>query len=167
MENISFDKYIKLVDSDEDINDVATISSIVWPFTYKSIISNDQIKYMLDLFLSPSAIKKSIASGYRYLLFLSEDNNKMGYIAFKFEDDGSLYISKIYLLPNFQHKGILGKIVTNLKYFGKTITLNVNKNNTIAIKAYEKYGFKKVKSVVNDIGNGFVMDDYIMQLELK
>ena len=166
MENISLDKYIELVDTDDEINDVVTISSIVWPFTYKNILSNEQIKYMLDLFLSPKAIKKSMKDGYRYLLLLSEDKNKMGYVSFKFDDDG-LYISKIYLLPNFQHKGLLEKIIKNLSYFGKTITLNVNKHNTVAIKAYEKYGFKKIKSVVNDIGNGYVMDDYVMALELK
>ncbi|MBQ9449600.1 MAG: GNAT family N-acetyltransferase [Acholeplasmatales bacterium] len=166
MENISLDKYIELVETDEEINDIVTISSIVWPFTYKNILSNDQIKYMLNLFLSPKAIKKSMKDGYRYLLLLSEDKNKMGYVSFKFDDDG-IYISKIYLLPNFQHKGILEKVIKNLSYFGKTITLNVNKHNTAAIKAYEKYGFKKIKSVVNDIGNGYVMDDYVMALEVK
>ena len=166
MENISLDKYIELVETDEEINDIVTISSIVWPFTYKNILSNDQIKYMLNLFLSPKAIKKSMKDGYRYLLLLSEDKNKMGYVSFKFDDDG-IYISKIYLLPNFQHKGILENVIKNLSYFGKTITLNVNKHNTAAIKAYEKYGFKKIKSVVNDIGNGYVMDDYVMALEVK
>jgi ribosomal protein S18 acetylase RimI-like enzyme len=43
------------------------------------------------------------------------------------------------------------------------ITLNVNKKNAGSIKAYEKYGFNNIGSIVNDIGNGFIMDDYKME----
>lgn len=41
--------------------------------------------------------------------------------------------------------------------------LTVNKNNVKAIRAYEKTGFKNIGSLVQDIGNGFVMDDYKME----
>ena len=44
-----------------------------------------------------------------------------------------------------------------------SISLTVNKYNEASIKAYEKMGFKKVKDIVIDIGNGFVMDDYLME----
>ncbi|MHB8279561.1 MAG: GNAT family N-acetyltransferase, partial [Candidatus Humimicrobiaceae bacterium] len=43
------------------------------------------------------------------------------------------------------------------------ISLTVNKNNSNAIKAYEKLGFKNMGSVVKDIGHGFIMDDYKME----
>ena len=45
----------------------------------------------------------------------------------------------------------------------KGIYLNVNKYN-IAKFFYEKVGFNIVKEEVIDIGNGFVMDDYVMEL---
>ena len=47
----------------------------------------------------------------------------------------------------------------------KSISLTVNKYNTDSIKAYEKMGFEKIDSVVMDIGNGYVMDDYVMKKE--
>ena len=43
-----------------------------------------------------------------------------------------------------------------------TLILNVNKNNGQAIRAYEKRGFAIREAVVNDIGRGYVMDDYVM-----
>jgi diamine N-acetyltransferase len=44
--------------------------------------------------------------------------------------------------------------------------LTVNKNNTGAISVYEKIGFRNVGSLVQDIGSGFVMDDYAMEKTL-
>jgi RimJ/RimL family protein N-acetyltransferase len=46
------------------------------------------------------------------------------------------------------------------------IALAVNKRNSNAIAAYEKWGFHIEQSVVKDIGNGFVMDDFIMAKEV-
>ena len=43
------------------------------------------------------------------------------------------------------------------------IVLTVNKNNVNSIKAYEKIGFTNAGPVVQDIGSGFVMDDYKME----
>jgi ribosomal protein S18 acetylase RimI-like enzyme len=47
----------------------------------------------------------------------------------------------------------------------KTIILNVNRFNP-AVSFYEKYGFRTVKEEVIDIGQGFVMDDFVMALEV-
>jgi ribosomal protein S18 acetylase RimI-like enzyme len=40
--------------------------------------------------------------------------------------------------------------------------LNVNKRN-IAIRFYESIGFAITNEEVIDIGNGFVMDDFVME----
>ena len=47
----------------------------------------------------------------------------------------------------------------------KAIFLNVNKYNN-AIHFYMKQGFTKVKDEVIDIGNGYVMDDYVMEVAI-
>jgi RimJ/RimL family protein N-acetyltransferase len=46
------------------------------------------------------------------------------------------------------------------------LILAVNKQNTRAIAAYTRNGFAVAEAVVNDIGGGFVMDDYIMAKDL-
>ena len=47
------------------------------------------------------------------------------------------------------------------------LVLNVNKHNDKAIKAYQRAGWTVAEVVVVDIGNGFVMDDYVMAKELS
>ena len=49
----------------------------------------------------------------------------------------------------------------------QAIYLTVNRNNTHAYEVYLKKNFKVIEEAVADIGYGFVMDDYIMQLDLK
>jgi ribosomal protein S18 acetylase RimI-like enzyme len=46
------------------------------------------------------------------------------------------------------------------------LVLAVNKRNEGALAAYAKHGFAIVESVVKDIGGGFVMDDYVMRLDV-
>jgi len=157
-------KVFENVDTKEEIENIATISSIVWSFTYKDILSSNQIKYMLNKFLSFEAIKKQMDEGTTFTLLYNEAKVKMGFIAYSFDNDG-IFLSKVYLLPNFQHSGILNEIIKHLKVYNQSITLTVNKHNINAIKAYEKYGFKRIKSIVTDIGEGYVMDDYVMKLE--
>jgi len=48
----------------------------------------------------------------------------------------------------------------------RKIALTVNKNNRDAIKAYERLGFKNLGSLIQEIGNGFIMDDYKMEKTL-
>ena len=89
-----------------------------------------------------------------------------------------LLLSKIYVKTHHRGRGVARAFLDeaialcrweyNLKghYFNK-IRLTVNKNNTSAIKAYKKMGFETVDSVKTDIGEGFFMDDYVMELTLK
>jgi ribosomal protein S18 acetylase RimI-like enzyme len=44
-----------------------------------------------------------------------------------------------------------------------TLTLQTNKRNVDAIAFYHKAGFTVREEAVFDIGNGFVMDDYVMK----
>jgi len=82
-----------------------------------------------------------------------------------------LKLDKLYLLPAFHGRGIGSLALRSLTEcasdagYGK-IRLNVNKNNLRAIAAYTRNGFKKKESVKNDIGNGFFMDDYVMEKKL-
>jgi len=151
----------KLVETKNDINDVVMISSIIWPIAYKDILSVDQIKYMLKKYLSFESIESNINNGYTYMILLDENNEKAGFIAYELLED-KVFLSKLYILPKYQGNGYASKAINYLKSFNLPIELTVNKQN---LNAYEKYlhlGFKVTDSVVTDIGNGYVMDDYIM-----
>ena len=47
------------------------------------------------------------------------------------------------------------------------IYLTVNRNNRHAYEVYLAKGFKVIAEECADIGFGFVMDDYIMEKEVK
>ena len=64
-------------------------------------------------------------------------------------------------------KNNLEKVFEEGRAFGKKqVYLTVNKHNDHAIAVYKKTGFKVIDEVVTDIGNGYVMDDYIFGYDL-
>jgi GNAT superfamily N-acetyltransferase len=73
----------------------------------------------------------------------------------------------LYVLPQIQGKGV-GKIfIQYINDIAKEnanlgLILNVNKYNK-AKDFYLKYGFEITKSIIVDIGKGYIMDDYIME----
>jgi diamine N-acetyltransferase len=48
----------------------------------------------------------------------------------------------------------------------RRLILRVNRHNRVALSAYAKFGFRVYAEDVLDIGNGFVMDDFLMELQL-
>ncbi len=91
-----------------------------------------------------------------------------GYIGIVQEED-RLFLSKLYIDQAFRGRGLARKALGFLRMFCKErglagIYLTVNRNNTGSVAAYEKMGFQKVREQVAEIGGGYVMDDYIMEL---
>ena len=90
----------KLVENDLDIKDIEMMASIIWPITYKEILSTSQIKYMLNKYLSVDSIKNNIEKeNYTYIVLYDDDKNKIGFMGYQLNED-SLFLSKLYLLPN-------------------------------------------------------------------
>ena len=152
-----------VVQSEQDIKNIEMMASVIWPIAYKDILEINQIKYMLNKYLSVAAIKENISNHYTYMI-LEDEDTKVGFMAYNISDD-KLFLSKLYILPNMQNKGYATKAIDYLKKLNLDIELTVNKNNKNAYEKYIHLGFKNINSVVTDIGNGYVMDDYIMKLE--
>ncbi len=159
------------VSSPDDVMRVADMADATWREHYKEILSEEQIEYMIDKFQSPQAIRSQMVNeNYEYYL-LDNDEAYIGYVGFVKEKE-KLFISKLYLLSQFQHKGYGKMVMEKLKNIAKAeglfkLYLTVNKNNVNAYRAYEKYGFVNADSIVTDIGYDFVMDDYIMEYEIE
>ncbi len=153
-----------------NIRDLAQLTSEIWHEYWVEILSPEQINYMVEKFQSEKAITQQIAEE-NYTYFYIEQNNIIaGYIGLSKKED-YLFLSKLYIKKEFRHQGIGTQVFEFIKDFAlknnyKKIILTVNKYNSNTIKAYNKWGFKEIDSVVTDIGNGFVMDDYIMEYTL-
>ena len=84
---------------------------------------------------------------------------------------GEMKLDKLYVHPRHQRRGYGGMMIARACAVARArgcgrLVLAVNKNNRAAIAAYLKHGFSVVTGVVKDIGGGFVMDDYIMEMVL-
>ena len=87
-------------------------------------------------------------------------------------ESGEAKLDKLYVLPSRQRHGLGGRLIARVAERARaagatTLILNVNKHNAQAIRAYEQHGFAIREAVVVDIGDGFVMDDYVMELDLR
>ena len=148
---------------ENDIKTLAKLTNEIWHEYWPCILSEKQINYMVEKFQSENAIINQMKNeNYKYY-FINSDNQNVGYVGISPHSD-YLFLSKLYIKKEFRHKGIGKAVFEKIKDFGfDKIQLTVNKYNKNTIDAYLKYGFKIIDSVVSDIGNGFVMDDYIME----
>lgn len=158
------------VDSITLINDMCRLAGEIWREHFTPIIGTEQVEYMLKNFQSFSAVKKQIEKdGYKYFL-MSTGNDYIGYTGIHSEE-GSMFLSKLYIRKDMRGKGISRKAIDFIKNICHQekldkIWLTVNKNNTNTINVYKKLGFETERSQVTDIGGGFVMDDYVMELPM-
>ena len=161
---------IKAANTISDYKNIADIADVIWREHYIPIVGKPQIDYMLQKFQSASAIEKQVEDGFEYFTIYFEDT-AVGYLSLK-QEENTIFLSKIYVLSSHRGKKI-GKAAMQFvenkakTYQKERIRLTVNINNTNAIKAYEKLGFINVGTLVADIGNGFVMDDYQMVKEIS
>ena len=153
----------------EEVKALADLAFQIWNEHFPPIIGQAQVDYMVDKFQSFHAISKQLDEGYEYF-FVEVDGEPVGYIGIKAES-GHLQLSKLYIRSDMRGQKLGKMAIAFLLETAKTrgiprIKLTVNKDNTDSIRAYEKIGFVNSESIVMDIGGGFVMDDYVMVLEL-
>ena len=149
---------------------ISELARIIWSEHYTPIIGSKQVSYMLDKFQSERAITEQIQQGTEYYLLLQPEK-PLGYFCISKKED-SIFLSKLYVLSESRGQG-LGKMALTFIKNRKVdlgyhkISLTVNKYNHNSIKAYKKMGFKMIKSLVQDIGNNYIMDDYYLEKDLK
>lgn len=151
----------------EDIPQIRSLAHEIWPATYGSIISREQIDYMLEMMYSESSLQKQMQEGCIFLL-AEDPSNLVGFASYQRMSDEEFKLHKLYVLPSEHGKGTgraLVELVTEAvkRQGGKMIVLQVNKNNP-AKTFYDRLGFVVREEMVLEIGNGFVMDDFVMEL---
>jgi ribosomal protein S18 acetylase RimI-like enzyme len=153
------------------ITEVVALANTIWNEHFVAIIGQAQVDYMLAKFQSKSAITEQLKQGYEYYL-LKDGHTVLGYMAIvKNETDKRVQLSKFYILKTHRAKGYGGEALRHLEqivqdYKMSVIWLTVNKYNKNTLTSYQKMGFKQTDDWVSDIGNGYVMDDFVMEKHL-
>ena len=140
----------------------------IWHEWYSGVIPEEQIDYMLDTYHSRDAILKEMDEGYVYKVY-TEDGKDIGYCGYH-DEGGRVYIGKLYLLREYRGRGHGREMFDEIERYARSVNaesmyLRVNKSNP-TVDIYKKEGFSVIGTPVSDIGNGFVMDDYIMEKPL-
>lgn len=165
---------IRRVTTVDEIAATTALAREIWNQHFPSIIGQAQVDYMLATFQSEEAIRRQIReAGYEYYLVL-EEGESVGYVAIVPGSGApsALQLSKLYLRDSCRGRGLGRRVTEWLEREGEArgvreVWLTVNKDNVDSIAFYERVGFRIVESMVTDIGDGFVMDDYRMEKRLQ
>ncbi|CAD7801050.1 hypothetical protein CHRY9390_00721 [Chryseobacterium aquaeductus] len=165
---------MKLIKATEkDIPLIQDLAKRSWENAYAEILSKEQMEYMLTTMYSKSEISEHLRNpNYHYFLIFDEISNSYnGFLGYENHyEKNTTKLHRIYLVPESKGKGLGKKTLTFLNEKVKEngdnrIILNVNKYNS-AKNFYESQGYTIYGEGVFDIGNGFVMDDYLMEIML-
>jgi GNAT superfamily N-acetyltransferase len=158
--------------TESDLPAIAGLAGVIWRAHYPGIISMEQIEYMLARMYSLETLREEILRrGIRYERLLVGEE-LAGFAALgPAEQPGLFKLHKIYLHPAWHGQGLGSLLLRHCerearKLDAERLMLTVNKQNSKAIVAYQRNGFVITDSVVVDIGEGFVMDDYVMEKAL-
>jgi GNAT superfamily N-acetyltransferase len=152
-----------------DIPIIRELTYQVWPATYLPIVGKQQLDYMLDLFYSPEELGRQMEmSNHRFILCF-DDLEPVAFASYSEIETGIFKLHKLYILPVTQGKGIGRYLIQFILDELKTekanlLRLNVNRFNKSAIGFYTKLGFRHLKDEDIDIGNGFFMNDHVLEI---
>ena len=154
----------------KDLATIHNMAEVVFRKTYRTILSPEQMDYMMEWMYSMPSLEKQVEEGHVYYIAW-DGNTPQGYVSVHKEREGLYHLQKIYVMPSAQKTG-LGKLLMDraLEHVRKeagraTVELNVNRENP-ASGFYERMGFKVVRQGDFPIGKGFYMNDYIMGIEV-
>jgi len=151
-----------------DVERVAALAGEIWRRHYADIISAAQIEYMLKQRYDPSLIRAELERADLWWDKLLLADQVAGFASYFLTGAaGEMKLDKLYVHHMHQRRGYGGRLIAHVcaqsrRQGCSRLTLAVNRNNRIAISAYLKHGFTVRTSRVQDIGGGFVMDDYVM-----
>jgi ribosomal protein S18 acetylase RimI-like enzyme len=151
-----------------DLLTIQALAEKIWLPTYASILDSGQIDYMMKQIYSRESLMQQMHEHHHIFLILDYESNPSGFASYSpHAAEASWKLQKIYVDPALQGKGLgkflLEDVVARVKAAGgKALQLNVNRHNKARF-FYEMLGFEVVKEVDIDIGNGYFMNDYVME----
>ncbi len=149
---------------------ISALAREIWQASYPGIITQEQIDFMLEQRYGHERLYDDLEDMHKWLDQAFYEGRRIGF-AFSEIHKGEFKLDKLYIHPDVQRKGVGGQLIAHVaaraaKMGHPCVILAVNKRNEKAINSYKKYGFVVREAIVDDIGRGFVMDDYIMEKKL-
>jgi diamine N-acetyltransferase len=155
-----------------EVNDLHVVHELaykIWPSAYGDILSASQMEFMLKKIYSPGSLHNQLNVLHHNFIIAYDKNVPIGFASFSAKETDStiFHLHKIYVLPQQQGNGI-GKYLLDyvidacISSGAHALQLNVHRHNK-ARYFYEKHGFTVKEEIDIPIGEGFFMNDYIME----
>ena len=153
---------------EEDLDELLELARAIWYRHYPGIITVEQIEYMLAQRYGRDVILGQLASGEAWWDKLVRDGSIIAFTSYeRGESAADLKLDKLYVSYDLRGRGYGSLLLRHVEQQAaqlqcRRVYLQVNKHNESAIAAYRRNGYEVEHAARFDIGNGFVMDDYIM-----
>ena len=135
----------------DDLQAIRDIAWKTWLATYSSFIPEEDLQTFLDEFYSIAALTKLLNSTQARTFIAEIHANAVGFSKTNFNDtDNRFYVASLYVLPEFQGKGIGTRLMNASEEFAFTfgvdsIWLGVMTQNVDALNWYKRIGFQFVR----------------------
>lgn len=130
----------------DDIMLIHELALQAFPATYRDLLSQEQMDFMMDWMYSPANLEKQMEEGHVYFI-ASHQGEDCGYLSVQPEGPGVFHLQKIYVLPGFQGLHIGSYLFRQAVSYIRSIhpepclmRLNVNRYNTRAVEFYRAHG---------------------------
>ncbi|NHC06495.1 ribosomal protein S18 acetylase RimI-like enzyme [Azonexus fungiphilus] len=153
-----------------DVPAIASLAREIWQASYPGIITQEQIDFMLEQRYGHERLYDDLEDLHKWLFQALCEGRRVGF-AFAEIWKGEFKLDKLYIHPDVQRRGVGGQLIAHVAELARKqgypcVVLQVNKRNVKAINSYMKYGFTVRETMVDDIGRGYVMDDFVMEKKL-
>lgn len=163
---------LKFVEATEaDIELLSSLGYTIFRETYTTMLSEEQIVYMLNMMYSHESLKKQMDDNNTFYI-VYYDNRACGYIGIANHEDNKYHLQRLYLHRDMRGKNLgramMQQVFDHAKKFspdGATITLNVNRDNP-TVEFYKKMGWEIKSRGDFELGQGFLATDYIMSINV-
>jgi len=150
-----------------DIEIIRGLALEIWPRTYSELFSPQQVIYMLNQMFSEASLLKQMQESHQFSIIYS-NNSPIGFASYSEIRPYIFKLHKIYILPAYQGLGagkhIMEHVIESIK-MQKALSLLLNVNQNSQAKAfYEHLGFKITKTERTEVGRGYYLNEYVMEL---
>ena len=105
---------IRKAETNEDLQEIAALADVIWHEHFTPIIGKEQVEYMLSRFQSYPALQDQVLTGYEYYRLLG--NRKLcGYMAIRQDQDGRMFLSKLYIAKQYRGRHLAAFLFDFLK----------------------------------------------------
>ena len=159
------------------------VAWVVFPHTYRTMLSPEQIEYMMDMMYSERALLMQFRErGDRFFVVRRARGGAeegvaadiVGYLSVRPDGDHCYHLEKLYTLPTVRGVGLGRRLFDYAKQVASEwaggdacrLILNVNRDNEAAVAFYHKMGMHEIGRGDFPIGQGYYMTDYILAIDI-